>query len=70
MTKKCFVVSITRMQDAFVLERRHLFLNLHANTYGQLISELIFGVFNFPKKQRRNLKDFCTRFQKVIKSKR
>ena len=28
---------------------------------GQLISEWLFGVLNFPKKQRKNLKDFCPR---------
>ena len=32
-----------------------------AATEGQLISELLFGVFNFPKKQRKNLMNFCPR---------
>ena len=32
-----------------------------AATKGQLISELLFGVFNFPKKQRKNLMNFCPR---------
>ena len=28
---------------------------------GQLMSEWLFGVFNFPKKQRKNLMNFCHR---------
>jgi hypothetical protein len=28
---------------------------------GQLISKLLFGFLNFPKNQRKNLKDFCPR---------
>ena len=28
---------------------------------GQLISEWLFGVHNFPKKQLKNLKDICPR---------
>ena len=33
----------------------------NATPKGQLISELLFGVFNFPKKQRKNLMNFCPR---------
>ena len=35
---------------------------------GQLISELLFGVFNFPKNQRKHLMNFCPRIYKVVKS--
>ena len=28
---------------------------------GRLMSEWLFGVFNFPKKQRKNLVNFCPR---------
>ena len=31
---------------------------------GQVISEWIFGVWNFPKKQRKNLKNFCPKHLK------
>ena len=32
-----------------------------ASPKGQLISEWLFGVFNFPKKQLKNLMNFCPR---------
>ena len=35
---------------------------------GQLISEWLFGVFNFPKDQRKKLMNFCPKIQKVVKS--
>ena len=31
---------------------------------GQLITELLFGVLNFPKNQRKNLKDLCLESKK------
>ena len=34
---------------------------------GQLISECLFGDINFPKKQRKNLTNFCPRNYKVVK---
>ena len=37
-------------------------------TKGQLISEWLFGVFNFPKNQDKNLMNFCPRLCKVVKS--
>ena len=36
-------------------------LTFNLSTKGQLISECLFGVFNFPKKQRKNLMNFCPR---------
>ena len=36
---------------------------------GQLITKLLFGVLNFPKNQPKNLKDFCPRINKLVKSK-
>ena len=36
-------------------------------TKGQLISEWPFDVINFPKKQRKNLMNFCPRTQKLVK---
>ena len=42
------------------------------NTFGkgQLISEWLYDVFNFPKKQCKNLMNFCPRIWKVVQSKR
>ena len=37
---------------------------------GQLISEWLFGVFNFPKHQYKNLMNFCPRIINVVQSKR
>ena len=36
---------------------------------GQLISEWLFGVFNFPKKQRKNLMNFCPKSGPIKKIK-
>ena len=47
--------------------------NWHKETFsakakGQLISEWLFGVLNFPKqKQCKNLMNFCPRISKVVK---
>ena len=36
---------------------------------GQLISEWLFDVLNFPKKTRKNVMDFCPKIEKVVESK-
>ena len=33
---------------------------------GQLITKLLFGVLNFPKNQRKNLKDLCLESRMMI----
>ena len=35
---------------------------------GQLISECLFGAFNFPKYQRKNLMNFCPKSKKMVQS--
>ena len=41
-------------------------LNKIAKPKGQLISGCLFGVFNFPNKQCKNLMNFCPTIQKVV----
>ena len=44
--------------------------NVPMYTKGQLISELLFDVLDFPKNQCKNLLNFCPRILKVVESKR
>ena len=47
---------------------QNLTIKTNLLTKGQLISEWLFGVFNFPKIKRKNLMNFCPRILKVVKS--
>ena len=61
LTNKKAVISSKNETETTVIKYYTVTSEVIKDVKGQLISELLFGVFNFPKNQRKNLMNFCPR---------
>ena len=62
--KSCKMIMLQHIRAVHGGEKEDLtchYINCDYTSKGQLISELLFGVFKFPKNQRKNFINFCPR---------